>query len=368
MSGRLLIDPEPDPVYIELVTGLFDIAGPTWIVSLMYTALGTYLSLTLGDPITAALTLGGVLTLIPRLLLLRAFRRTRHRNGGMIPDAATAATWELRYSLGLILFSAFVSALGLRMFAIGDPALQMLTVAMMFGFSSGLISRVSVRPLVCMLALAVTTVPVIVAAWLHPEAHHTVLSLGILLFLLAAFGTVRYGYDAARRHITIAQEMATVARNDPLTGLLNRFGLRQAFGKIRPTSGAPMLAVHYCDLDGFKPVNDKYGHPAGDAVLAEVAARIRTRLRPTDLAARVGGDEFVVIQVPVRHGDEVATFAAHLQACFVEAYGVVPSGVRVGASIGSTLGTAPRPDLDVLLAEADRALYAAKQARRDPGS
>ncbi|GGE93475.1 GGDEF domain-containing protein [Sphingomonas prati] len=365
MSARFRTDPEPDPVYVELVSAMFDIEGSTWIAGLIFTGLGLYLAIALNDPITAAITLAGAVVQIPRIFLLRRFRRFRRAAGGTLPDARTAATWELRYSLGLILFSALLSGLCLRMFAIGDPVFQMLVVGMMFGFCSGVIARLSVRPLVCGLALMVTVVPIAAAAWVTPEPHHDILAVGFLLFLVAALGTVRQGYDAARRHITTAQEMSTVARNDPLTGLLNRFGLRQAFARIVPTSAAPMLAVHYCDLDGFKPVNDRHGHPAGDVVLTQVAARLRTILRPTDLAARVGGDEFVVIQSPVRHGIEVAAFAETIRACFVEPYVIRAGEVRVGTSIGSTLATAPRPDLDRLLAEADRALYVAKEAGRE---
>lgn len=362
MLRHVLVEPEPDAVYIALVTALFDIEGPTMIAGLLFAALGLYLTTVLGDPVTGVITLAGAVSLVPRLLLLRRFGRARRMSGNVIPDVRAAASWELRYSMGLIVFSAVVSALSLRMFQIGDPHLQLLAITMLLGFSSGLVARVSVRPLVCMLAMAITVIPSILSAGLDDEMHHTALAAGMLIFLLGGLGSVRHAYDVARRHISIAQEMAAVACNDPLTGLLNRLGLRQAFAGLAP--GNDMLAVHYFDLDRFKPVNDRYGHPAGDAVLGQVAARIRAGLRPTDLAARIGGDEFVVIQSPAASQEDVTAFAAELRTRFDAPYPVAGVHVRVGASVGSALATAHRPDLDRLLAEADRALYAAKQASR----
>ena len=363
MLRPALIEQEPDAIYVALVAALFDIEGPTFLAGLLYALLGTYLTVVLGDPVTAGLTIAGTLAIVPRILLLRAYRRRRGIAGAGIDDAGTAATWELRYCMGLILFAVLVSGVGLRMFEIGTPPLQMLALTMLFGFCAGIVARVAVRPLVCLLAVCVTIVPTILAAALSDAPHHRALAFGIAFFLCGAFGTIRHAYCAARHHITIAHDMAAVARNDPLTGLLNRLGLRQAFLE-RADAGGTLVAVHYLDLDRFKPVNDRHGHSAGDAVLDQVARRIRDMLRPTDLAARIGGDEFVVIQSPARDPDDVRAFAAAITALFDAPYPVAGVQVRVGTSVGSALATTPRPDLDRLLAEADRALYAAKLAGR----
>jgi GGDEF domain-containing protein/PAS domain-containing protein len=82
------------------------------------------------------------------------------------------------------------------------------------------------------------------------------------------------------------------SERDSLTGLLNRRGLANRYQQMSTTSGIGVLAV---DLDGFKQVNDRFGHPAGDAVLLETARRLETCIRAEDLAARIGGDEFIVI-------------------------------------------------------------------------
>ena len=363
MFRPALVEQEPDAIYVALVAALFDIEGPTVLAGLLYALLGGYLTVILGDPVTAGLTVAGTLAVVPRILLLRRFHHRRRFTGTPVDDARTAATWELRYCMGLILFSVLVSGISLRMFEIGTPALQMLALTMLFGFCAGIVARVSVRPLICLLAVCVTIVPTIVAAAVSDTPHHRALAFGMAFFLCGAFGTVRHAYCAARHHITIAHDMAAVARNDPLTGLLNRLGLRQAFADLSPAGGA-LVAVHYLDLDRFKPVNDRHGHSAGDAVLDQVARRIRDMLRPTDLAARIGGDEFVVIQSPARDPDDVRVFAAAITALFDAPYPVAGVQVRVGTSVGSALATTPRPDLDRLLAEADRALYAAKLAGR----
>ncbi|WP_275669698.1 diguanylate cyclase domain-containing protein [Achromobacter aloeverae] len=161
------------------------------------------------------------------------------------------------------------------------------------------------------------------------------------------------------------REMAHMALHDPLTGLPNRrllmSRLQAALGGYRepPRCGAAL----FIDLDGFKQVNDAYGHRAGDELLKAVAARMSGRLRRVDTLARLGGDEFVIV-LDGPDGELAAETVAReilelLQAPFdLETW----QGIRVGASIGITLfpqdGATPEQILDC----ADKALYAAKAA------
>lgn len=152
------------------------------------------------------------------------------------------------------------------------------------------------------------------------------------------------------------------ARHDPLTGLPNRSGLMAALTE-RLSSARPEkegLTLFYLDLDGFKGVNDRHGHAAGDALLRQVAARLRTVAEPGDVIARMGGDEFVIISAI---GDRSASrlFAERIILEIANGrYSVGDDMVHVGVSVGIALGADHGTDVATLLDAADQALYAAK--------
>jgi diguanylate cyclase (GGDEF)-like protein/PAS domain S-box-containing protein len=162
-------------------------------------------------------------------------------------------------------------------------------------------------------------------------------------------------------------EIVYRASHDPLTGLANRSAfndrLEEALSRAR-RSGTP-VGLLMLDLDDFKPVNDTHGHHAGDVVLVEVASRLREGIRATDLAARMGGDEFSIILEDAGDADEIAALAQRLEAALAEPV-TLPSGdrVRVTASMGLA-GSRTDGDADELLREADQHLYARKRARSE---
>ena len=127
-----------------------------------------------------------------------------------------------------------------------------------------------------------------------------------------------------------------------------------------PATAARGLAVHYLDLDGFKLVNDTHGHIIGDRLLIEVAARLRQAVRDTDTVARMGGDEFAIIQ-PIQGDQTIVGALAHkIRATIGEPYAISGSHCTVGLSIGVSLFPDHAADADTLLGQADIALYHAK--------
>ena len=162
-------------------------------------------------------------------------------------------------------------------------------------------------------------------------------------------------------------ELDHMAYHDPLTRLANRQGMDRFLALALKERRADNLPVAFMilDLDGFKPVNDRYGHAAGDAVLVEVAARLRTVTREGDLAARIGGDEFGVVVTGLRGAGDVERLAERLAAALDRPIRWQERAIRIGASIGAALSSDTESDPDGLFARADEAMYAAK---RDHGA
>jgi diguanylate cyclase (GGDEF)-like protein/PAS domain S-box-containing protein len=158
--------------------------------------------------------------------------------------------------------------------------------------------------------------------------------------------------------------IAYMAHHDALTGLPNRVlfheRLDEALARVRRVGGTPGLAVHCLDLDHFKSVNDTLGHPVGDLLLKAVAERLGRCVGEEALVARLGGDEFAIIQ-PIAAGPNAAgELASRLIAVVGAPYDVQGHEVVIGASIGIALAPADGDAADMLMRNADMALYRAK--------
>lgn len=155
-----------------------------------------------------------------------------------------------------------------------------------------------------------------------------------------------------------------LALHDPLTDLANRNLLRRHLETI--LAGAASRETHvallYIDLDGFKQVNDRHGHPVGDLLLCEVANRIRGCLREHDVAGRIGGDEFVVLLDALASPERGMDIAERIRATFDSPFRLPDPPIRISASIGVATFPTDGEDAEQLARAADRAMYCAKQA------
>jgi diguanylate cyclase (GGDEF)-like protein/PAS domain S-box-containing protein len=170
-----------------------------------------------------------------------------------------------------------------------------------------------------------------------------------------------------------SERLSALALQDPLTGLGNRSLLtdRLAQALTRTARSCRPVAVLMCDLDGFKPVNDTYGHAAGDLVLRQVAARLRDVVRASDTVARIGGDEFVILCEDLDHHDTAELVARRIEQCLDAPYVIDEhTQIRLRASIGISIDAGPGLDPADLLAEADHRMYEAKRHHHatTPGS
>ncbi|EXG80535.1 diguanylate cyclase (GGDEF) domain-containing protein [Cryptosporangium arvum DSM 44712] len=190
-------------------------------------------------------------------------------------------------------------------------------------------------------------------------------SLVVSIVLLTSLVLVRFVL-VVRGQEAIRAELAHQAHHDQLTGLANRPALRTVLDlSLSAPRDAYGPVLFYLDLNGFKQINDRYGHAAGDVVLVEFARRLTGVLRHGDVAARLGGDEFVVLSDCVETPAEAGAMAGRLQALTVAP--VVMDGERltVGVSIGvAAADDLEHPDVDGLLAAADADMYRQKTARR----
>jgi diguanylate cyclase (GGDEF)-like protein len=174
----------------------------------------------------------------------------------------------------------------------------------------------------------------------------------------------------------VVADMAHLAGHDPLTGLANRAVFRREVRAAAEDPDGGVVAVLFCDLDGFKAVNDSLGHDAGDELLVTVARRLAAAVRPGDVVARLGGDEFAVLMRWVGSEQEAAAVSERLVSTLADP--VVVRGVRltVGCSVGVATSAGSPPgtwDSATLLRHSDVAMYAAKAAGKnraalfDPG-
>ena len=184
--------------------------------------------------------------------------------------------------------------------------------------------------------------------------------VGLLVSLFSALASYRILFDRSRiRHL---------ADHDPLTQLPNR---RQALADLYALtyrgkrSGQP-FAVLSIDLDGFKPVNDKYGHDAGDEVLKAIARRLESAVRTGDTVARMGGDEFIVLIDDPQANDEthLLIYASRMRDILSQPIQLLQGPlVYVGASIGVAAYPSHAKKVDDLMREADQAMYRAKREK-----
>ena len=159
------------------------------------------------------------------------------------------------------------------------------------------------------------------------------------------------------------RKLELLAHYDPLTGIPNRILLadRMHLAFAQTKRDHCLMAVGYLDLDGFKPINDRFGHEAGDQLLIEIARRIKNTLREGDTIARLGGDEFVFLLMGLGKVEDFEVTLNRLLEVISEPLNLKNDIVSVSASIGISIYPDDNSDPDTLLRHADQAMYKAKQ-------
>lgn len=314
-----------------------------------------------------AVALGVVLG--ARLVHWIAWRHVRER--------FSLAFWERGFALGSVLtvlcWATFIPLFMTRLPVAGQAFMAFLFSGITLGAAASLAAQLRLfllYPLLLLLPMALT--------FLYEGGRWRIAMAAITLFYVAMAPQLaaahqrllRKTLEEAARLDARHREEARRARRDPLTGLPNRLALEEHLSQAiaRARRRGRNLLVALFDLDGFKPVNDRFGHATGDVLLQMLASRLRASLRDGDVLCRLGGDEFVLVMEAL--GDAPCEAAASalrarllppLQSPVTLADG---QEVKVTASLGTACFPAQGDTPEALLRQADAAMYRDKQRRR----
>lgn len=184
--------------------------------------------------------------------------------------------------------------------------------------------------------------------------------LAMVNFLVIVLGLVKQYHLVAKA----GHHWREVAQHDALTGLYNRAALREALdaGLASASQENKTLALLLLDLDGFKPINDRFGHAAGDIALQKVAETLLHLARESDTVARLGGDEFALVSQNLHGAENIASFCERIVAGIAQINCIEAHHGCITASIGVAVYPTHGTSVDELLSAADRAMYQSKHA------
>jgi diguanylate cyclase (GGDEF)-like protein len=350
-----------DAVHMEIVASLYGTLIPILFAGIAQAIVGSITAHEADDVATALLTAAGVGVAISRTGDVLAFRRRLEKPSPL--SRTETVRWEWRYAVGSGTTALILGLFAARSLVLGDAICSVMAIGIAFGFGAGVVARLSLRPAVAVLDLMATGLPVIVMAFSVPDIRHVGLGLLMTIYLLGSLEMVRLGYKSTINQITLKQQFEQLARIDPMTGLFNRSVLDTDLARMVADSGGADVAIHAIDLDHFKAANDRFGHPVGDALLKQVAARLTALADRGDLIVRMGGDEFILAQNGVPSREHAESTARRIFASLSAPYAVAGHEIVIGASIGVAMSPDDGRTVDALLSRSDAALYRAKKRR-----
>jgi diguanylate cyclase (GGDEF)-like protein len=215
-----------------------------------------------------------------------------------------------------------------------------------------------------LLNLVIGVVPVAGLMLLSGRPAEMAAATSLILATLILVRFILQGHAMLVDLLQLQRQTRDLALSDPLTGLANRRALDERIAQLlRPRENAQPFRLALIDLDGFKPVNDRFGHGFGDRLLCAVAERLRETIGDDGLVVRQGGDEFVVL-IPPQSPLMAAPLSDRILIALVRPHLIEGATVSVGASVGVAQWPDDADSVDALFECADRALYQAKAEAR----
>ena len=325
-----------------------------------------------GDPLYGAVALAMLLVATARAVLGARYVGLH----GEDSRPADGSAWGHMYVLSALAQTAPIGASSLYAFVTADAGTAFLLSGITIGAAASAL-RNFVLPGLVRWQIANLMVPLAIGCALSPHPHSWALMLSAVCFAFVTdgivgtmhrvtVGSMRLSDERGRLCARLAEANARVtylAFSDSLTGLPNRRAfVGEMEERLACLTGAGGLAVLTVDLDGFKRVNDRFGHESGDALLREVAKRLLLVLEPEDFIARIGGDEFVLLVGGLDARGRALALADELCRLVQAPYQLRTGQAEVGASIGIAVAPEDGCEADALLRKADAALYRVKGA------
>ncbi|WP_100965007.1 GGDEF domain-containing protein [Bosea sp. FBZP-16] len=346
--------PLPAAVEAEIISRLFNALPQIGFVTTCFVAGTIFIAWETGDAWTWAILGVAIATSVARIAGILAYRR-------WAPKPMTleqARRWERAYSLPALAFTVGIALLTVRVFAAGWTNGEILAVGLTMALTAGSCAR-TLRYWLCATLSTIALTVLIVMLLLSADPVRIGIAALFALYLFSIFESSRHIVGQVEALLIAERELEAAARRDPLTGLANRRAFDEALAEASATGGFALLLL---DLDGFKAVNDRLGHAAGDELLHQVAARLSGMLRTGDMLARLGGDEFAAI-LPTADTAAVKAIADRAVALVGLPYAVLGAPAIVGISIGfEVVEIGHAVDGQQVKEAADRALYSAKAA------
>ncbi|MCU4181968.1 putative bifunctional diguanylate cyclase/phosphodiesterase [Bosea sp. BH3] len=289
-----------------------------------------------------------------------AFRQISHR-GYQSLNLAAAEKGEILKLENRAMAGAWATAMLIAAFGsysvlayVHEPV-AVLGIAQTIGYLAGISGRNSSRPMITRVQTLAAAAPFIVSLLWTREPVYLVIALSVALSAVLTFSSARVIHQMFLARLRTMRELEHLAANDMVTGLYNRRGfMREIRGLADNNRAVTLISI---DIDRFKGINDSLGHDVGDGLLRAVSQTLTAELAPSDIAARTGGDEFMV--ATTRGGEDAASLAARLVMLLASPRVIGGRHVTATASMGiAPAGCAPT--IDEALKCVDMALYRAK--------
>ncbi|MBB3472917.1 GGDEF domain-containing protein [Sphingomonas sp. BK345] len=343
------------------MASLFATRMPATIMSALFLLVATLVSVRSRDGAASLLLALGVAASGWRLWLLY---RGRARCAAAALSRADARELERRFGASYLAFAVLFGCFAARALMLPIPSLHLPVAILVVGYAAGAVATTALRPLIAGGSVLLGVLPPVVVLAFSAEPDHAVAALCLIALLTGGLRSLTKRHLAQERQSATSSAFAVLARRDHLTGLMNRFALAEAIASFDPAGpSVGSYALHYLDLDGFKQINDRLGHAAGDALLCAVGERLTASAQRGDAVARLGGDEFVVMQVDASSSTVIAERADDIVRWLSAPYRINGKVVSVGASIGSSRSSSRACEMNSLLEEADAALRHNKLSR-----
>ena len=349
-------------LYVELVRQLYSTPKSIQTASVVAVSITLVAAALSGDKTyysyAGAFIVIGLMRTIASLLFRRADADAM--------DLRTLQAWEKTALAGAWSFAALTGTIGAySMLAHPGDEVEILTSCCAIGYIAGISSRNASRPTITIGQISAICLPFLFGLIWRADILHATLAV----FILSLYASTIYMSRSIHENIVLRHrahaELERAAHYDALTGLKNRSAFIKLVNQwlLREADTGSMVALMAVDLDRFKDVNDRLGHPAGDAVLKETARRLAGLLQGPHELARIGGDEFLVAlygATPESAENTAQRILAALDECFM----IGPTEIFCGASIGYAIGPDQGRNFDELMRNADLALYSAKSSGR----